>query len=161
MPNLSQVIKSEIARISRREIKAATNPLRNSTILLKKTATGLKKKVAALESDDKRLVAFYTALQAEKQSSAVQATDTKVRITAKSIRVLRNKLGLSQESFAKLLGVSSQAIYIMEHKEGRLSLRSSTKSNLLSIRGLGKREVQAKLAEKEAGTKKNGKRKKK
>ena len=159
MPNLSQVIKAEISRISRKEIKAATNPIRSSTVSLKKTAADLKRKVAALESDTRRLVTFFNSLQAEKQSQAVQTTDNKARITAKGIRKLRSKLGLSQEAFAKLLGVSSQAVYIMEHKEGRLSLRSATLSHLLSIRGIGKREAKAKLAEEKPEDKKPAKRK--
>jgi DNA-binding transcriptional regulator YiaG len=162
MPNLSQVIKAEIARISRREIKTSTNPLRASTVALKKSAADLKKRVAVIEAETKRLVAFYTRLQTERQAQAPHASDSKTRITSKGIRALRNKLGLSQESFARLLGVSSQAVYIMEHKNGRLSLRSGTLASLLSIRGIGRREARAKLAEKEsASTTARGKRKKK
>jgi DNA-binding transcriptional regulator YiaG len=160
MPNLSQVIKAEIARISRRETKIATDPLRSAVTALKKSAADLKRRAAAIESDTRRLVAFYTALQTERQAQALQATDTKARITSKTVRALRSKLGLSQESFARLLGVSSQAVYIMEHKEGRLSLRSGTLANLLSVRGLGKREVRARLAEKESAPDTAGKRKK-
>jgi DNA-binding transcriptional regulator YiaG len=148
MPNLSQVIKAEIARISRREIKTAVPPIKNSTITLKKTAADLKKRVGALESEIKHLMAFYTTLQAEKKSQSSQATENKTRISSKGIRALRGKLGLSQDAFAQLLGVSSQAVYIMEHKTGRLSLRSATMKNLLSIRGIGKREARARLAEK-------------
>jgi DNA-binding transcriptional regulator YiaG len=159
MPNLSQVIKAEISRISRREIKAATNPIRSSTVSLKKTAADLKRKVAALESDVKRLLTFFNAQQAQQQSQAVQTNDNKTRVTAKGVRTLRSKLGLSQEAFAKLLGVSSQAVYIMEHKEGRLNLRSATLSHLLAIRGIGKREAKAKLAEKKPEVKKQAKRK--
>jgi DNA-binding transcriptional regulator YiaG len=148
MPNLSQVIKTEIARISRREIKAVANPIRNSTIILKRTAANLKKRIAALESDAKRLLAFYDVMQADRKLQAAQTPDNKARITAKGVRVLRGKLGLSQDSFARLLGVSSQAVYVMEHKEGRLNLRSATLANLLSVRGIGKREARARLAEK-------------
>jgi DNA-binding transcriptional regulator YiaG len=154
MPNLSQVIKAEISRISRREIKTATNPVRSSTIILKKTAADLKRRIAALESDAKRILAFHHELQAERKSQTVKEPDNKARITAKGVRALRSKLGLSQESFAKLLGVSSQAVYIMEHKEGKLSLRSATLANLLSIRGIGKREAQARIAEKGPSRKK-------
>jgi DNA-binding transcriptional regulator YiaG len=160
MPNFSQVIKAEMARISRREIKIAANQIRSSTIILKKTAANLKRRLAALESDVKRLTAFHNILQAERKSQTVQASDTKARITAKGVRALRSKLGLSQDSFAKLLGVSSQAIYIMEHKEGRLNLRSATLSNLLSVRGIGKREAQARIAEKKP-LRKKGKRRRK
>ncbi len=160
MPNLSHVIKAEIARISRREIKAATSPTKNSTIALKKTAADFKKRVAALESEVKRLTAFFNTIQTERKSHAVETTENKARFSAKGIRALRNKLGLSQDGFAKLLGVSSQAVYIMEHKEGRLSLRSATLASLLAIRGIGKREAQARLAEKAAPSKTAGKKRK-
>jgi DNA-binding transcriptional regulator YiaG len=71
----------------------------------------------------------------------------KARVTSKGIRKLRTKLGLSQDAFARLLGVSSQAVYAMEHKEGRIRLRPATMSNMLSVRGMGKREVKKRLEE--------------
>jgi DNA-binding transcriptional regulator YiaG len=160
MPNLSQVIKAEIARISRREIKAAVTPVKSSTVMLKKTAADLKKRIAVLESDAKRLMAFQSELLAERKSQLARTTDNKARFTSKGIRALRRKLGLSQDSFAKLLGVSSQAVYIMEHKDGRLSLRSATLANLLSVRGIGKREARARLAEKAPSPKKTAKKQK-
>jgi DNA-binding transcriptional regulator YiaG len=160
MPNLSQVIKSEIARISRREIKTAVNPIKSSVVVLKKTAADLKKRMAALESDAKRLLAFQSEILAERKSTVAAASEGKARITSKGIRTLRRKLGLSQDGFAKLLGVSSQAVYIMEHKEGRVSLRSATLANLLSIRGIGKREARARLAEKGPAQKKAAKKQK-
>ncbi len=153
MPNLSQVIKAEIARISRREIKAAVNPLRTSTIVLKKTAAQFKKRIAVLESDNKRLRGLQDAFTSREKAQSAEEPDRKVRITSKSIQKLRTKLGLSQESLAKLIGVSSQAIYLMEHKAGRLKLRSTTLSKLLTIKGMGKREAQAKLQEMEHNSK--------
>jgi DNA-binding transcriptional regulator YiaG len=149
MPNLSQVIKAEIARISRREIKSAVTPIRVSTIALRKSAADMKNRIARLESEVKRLSSLSATLQTNRKEPSSQTTDSKPRVTASGIRILRSKLGLSQESFGKLLGVSSQAVYIMEHKEGRLSLRSGTMANLLTIREMGKREAHAKLAEKE------------
>jgi DNA-binding transcriptional regulator YiaG len=161
MPNLSQVIKAEISRISRKEIKSAIGQLRNSTIALKKTSAQLKKRIGALEAQTKRIASLRNALAAQEQSNATTEPDAKVRITSKTIRKLRGKLGLSQDGFAKLLGVSSQAVYIMEHKQGRLNLRTATLTKLLSVRGIGKREAQARLVEVKPKVKKVALRRKK
>jgi len=145
MPNLSQVLKAEIARISRKEAKSFANPLRSSTVYLKKTVIELKRKVAALEAENKRLVAFNSKLHKQPQINPEEAK--KARITSKGVHKLRAKLGLTQEGFAKLIGVSTQAVFGMEKKGGRLRLRSATLSNLLAIRGLGKREAKKRLEE--------------
>ena len=141
MPNIAQALKAEIVRLSRKEIKTSVNPLRVSNFALKKIVWGLKKKVSVLETENKRLLAF------QKQLQIPQEVAEKARITSKGIRILRTKLGLSQDSFAKILGVSSQAVYAMEHKEGRLKFRPTTLSNLLSVREIGKREAKKRLEE--------------
>ena len=142
MPNFTQALKAEIVRLSRREISVAVSPLKKSNFALKKTVWELKKKLSALESDNKRLLA------SQKQPQVPKEEIEKARITSKNVRGLRTKLGLSQDSFAKLLGVTSQAVYAMEHKEGkRLRLRPATLANLLSVRKMGKREAQRILEE--------------
>jgi DNA-binding transcriptional regulator YiaG len=143
MSHIAQVLKSEIVRLSRKEVKSAVNPLRSSNFLLRKNVAELKKRVGALETENKRLSVIAQKEQARVSPDLVE----KVRITSKGVRILRAKLGLSQDSFAKLLGVSSQAVYSMEHKQGRLRLRQGTLSNMISLRGIGKREAKRKLEE--------------
>jgi DNA-binding transcriptional regulator YiaG len=143
MSHIAQVLKSEIVRLSRKEVKSAVNPLRSSNFLLRKNVAELKKRVGALETENKRLSVIAQKEQARVSPDLVE----KVRITSKGVRILRTKLGLSQDSFAKLLGVSSQAVYSMEHKQGRLRLRQGTLSNMISLRGIGKREAKRKLEE--------------
>jgi hypothetical protein len=65
-------------------------------------------------------------------------------------------LRLSQTDFGKLLGTTPHAVYLWERKEGALNLRDKTKGAILSIRGLGAREAEEKLAE--AGRKLNKRR---
>jgi DNA-binding transcriptional regulator YiaG len=152
MANLSQAIKAEIVRISRKEIKSSIGPLHSSNVALKHAVAGLKRRVAELESSNRQLMASY-----KKEKGTPQITTEEVqkaRITSRTIRKLREKLGVSQESFAKLIGISSQNIYVMEHKAGRLRLRPSTLTSLLTVRGMGKRDVQKRLeAERPSGKK--------
>jgi DNA-binding transcriptional regulator YiaG len=146
MPNLSQVLKSEIIRISRKEINASVKPLRSSNFILKRTIAELKKRIAALENENRRFQSLSSKIMKTLPPAAPEEMD-RVRITARSIKKLRGKLGLSQDNFAKLLGVSSQAVYAMEHRQGRLKLRPATLSNLIAVRGMGKREAARKLEE--------------
>jgi DNA-binding transcriptional regulator YiaG len=151
MPNFAQTFKAEIVRISRKEINVSVNLIHKSNVSLKKSVAELKRKIAALESEIKRLKSFYKKIEEQKPEVPPEIAE-KVRFTSKTIQKIRNKLGLTQEQFAKLLKVSSQNIHAMEHKVGRLKFRSATLAKLLSIRGLGKREARKRL--KEIGNKK-------
>ena len=73
-----------------------------------------------------------------------------MRISSRTVKALRKKLGLSQNGLAKLLGVSKQAVYVMERNAGWLRLRAQTVVKFLSLRGIGKREAAKRLEEIEA-----------
>jgi DNA-binding transcriptional regulator YiaG len=146
MPNVERALKAEIARISRKEIKTAIGQIGKSHIGLKKTVADLKKRLASLEKENKRLVA-----EARRQKRGIvekpPEEQGKVRLTSKSIRTLRSRLRLTQADFAKLVGATTHAVYLWEKKEGALRLRDKTKIAFLSVRGLGAREAKAKLDE--------------
>lgn len=145
MTNVAKVLRSEIARISRKEVNYAIGEIRKSSIALKKNVADLKKRVAFLEKENKRLMATARKQKAEPAQIQTEET-TKARLTSKGIRSLRNRLGLSRPQFAKLLGTTANSVYMWEKKGGALRLRGSTKASLLSIRGLGVREVKRRLA---------------
>jgi len=146
MSNVAKVLKAEIARISKREAKSATQGIGKSTTWLRKTVADLKRRVLLLEKENKRLVGTVKRYQEESPEKPDEATK-KARITSKSIRSLRGRLGLSQAGFAKLAGVTTHAVFLWENKEGVLSLRDNTRQALLSVRALGAREAKQKFAE--------------
>jgi len=143
MPNIAQALKAEIVRISRREIKSSVASVHQSNLVLRKSVVDLRKRIATLESENKRLL--KSSIIEEKNVKAPSEVSKNVRITSSGIRKLRSKVGLSQEVFGKLLGVSTQGIYSMEHKTGRLKLRTKTLLNFLSVREMGKREALKRL----------------
>ena len=148
MSNVAKALKGEISRISRREAKDAAAPIANSSAGLKKMVADLKRRVAALEKGNKRLLAGVKKDKTEappKPSEEIK----KARITSTTIRSLRNRLGLSQADFGKLAGVTTHAVYLWETKEGPLNLRDKTKAALLSIKGMGAREAKGKLGKAE------------
>ena len=148
MSNIAKVLKAEIMRISRKEAKGATQGIGKTNTWLRKIVANLKKRVVLLEKENRRLVATMRKCQVESPKNPDEET-SKACLTSRGIRSLRNKLGLSQAGFSKLVGVTRYSVHLWETKEGALSLRDKTKAALLSIRGLGAREAKEKLAEAE------------
>ena len=149
MSNIAKVLKAEIVRISKREVKGATQGIGKSNTWLRKTVADLKKRLLLLEKKNKRLTATMKKYQVESPQKPVVEESGKARFTSKRIHALRRKLRLSQADFARLLGTTPYSVYLWDKKEGALNLRDKTKAAILSIRGLGAREAKEKLAEAE------------
>ena len=145
MSNVVNVLKEEIARISKREAKSATQAIGKSNTWLRKTVADFKKRLVVLEKENKRLVAAIKKYKVEQPEKVEAEEGKKARFTSKSIRGLRKKLRLSQADFGKLLGTTSHAVYLWEKKIGALNLRDKSKAAILSVRGLGAREAKEKL----------------
>jgi DNA-binding transcriptional regulator YiaG len=147
MSNVVKILKAEIARISKKEAKSATQAIGKSNTWLRKTVADLKKRMLFLEKENKRLIAVVKKFQVEEPEKVEQEEGKKARFTSRGIHALRKKLRLSQADFGKLLGTTPHAVYLWEKKIGALNLRDKTKAAILSIRGLGAREAKEKLAE--------------
>ena len=144
MPNIAKVLKEEISRISRHEAKLATTPIRKPTIRLRKDVANLKARLAALEKAHKELQSIVTKCQAAMPEPAPKTAE-KGWISGKGIKSLRKRLGLSQEEFARLVGVSSNAVYQWESKPGMLKLRDKTKAAVFAVRGIGAKDAKQRL----------------
>ena len=144
MPDLAKVLKEEIQRLARKETKASTASLRKDTATLKRAIADHKRRIAILERDNRRLLT-----RARKSlEGSVKASDDEIkssRVTAKMIRGLRDKFGLTQGELALLLDVSPQTVYQWEHKEGRLSFRGDAKAAIIELRKLTASEVASRL----------------
>jgi DNA-binding transcriptional regulator YiaG len=147
MSNVVKILKAEIARISKKEAKSATQAIGKSNTWLRKTVADLKKRLVLLEKENKRLIVTIKKFQVAQPEDMEQEEGKKARFTSKGIRALRKKLRLSQADFGKLLGATPHAVYLWEKKLGALNLRDKTKAAILSIRGLGAREAKEKLKE--------------
>ena len=146
MANVAKVLKAEISRISRKEIKNTLGEMGKSHIALKKIVADLKKRLSSLEKENKRLIAQTKKQKAEHLEKHPEEAG-KARFTSKGIRSLRSRLRITQAEFAKLMGTTTHSVYLWEKKEGALRLRDKTREALLSIRGLGAREARMKLDE--------------
>ena len=63
MSNVVNVLKAEIARISKKEAKSATQAIGKSNTWLRKTVADLKKRLVLIEKENRRLVATVKKYQ--------------------------------------------------------------------------------------------------
>jgi len=145
MSNIVKVLKAEIARISRKEARSATQGIGKSNTWLRKVVADLKKRMLSLEKENKGLAVTLKKYYVESPQELDQEESRKARFTSRGIQSLRNRLRLSQADFGKLLGTTPHAVYLWEKKIGALNLRDKTKAAILSVRGLGAREAKEKL----------------
>jgi DNA-binding XRE family transcriptional regulator len=141
MPNLAKVLKEEIARLARRELRRETKTVKKASAQHRRALAGLKRQVQQLQRQTAllgRQVGRCCAV-APAPSSAKQ-----VRFTAKGLRSERKRLGLSAADYARLAGVSALSIYAWE--SGKVRPRQAQVVALAALRGLGKREVAARLS---------------
>ncbi len=162
MGKMEETLKAEIARLARKEIRATVGPLSKNVRDLKRTVSRLAREVGRLEK-----VATQETQRQAAEKGQLRASEDAVkvaRISARTIKNLRKKLGVSQEKFAALLDVSPAAVAFWE--QGRAKPRGKNKAALVALRELGRRDVKRILEEKgvpEAQQKgrKRGKKKKK
>ena len=147
MSNVAKVLKAEIARISKKEAKSATQAIGKSNTWLRKTVADMKKRLMLLEKENKSLTAAMKKYQVAQPERVDTEKGKKARFTSKGILALRKKLRLSQADFGKLLGTTPGAVHLWEKKLGALNLRDKTKAAILSVRALGAREAKEKLKE--------------
>ena len=143
MSSFVSSFKAEVIRLARKEAKAVVTPIKKPSGSNRKALADLKRRVATLEKECRRLGSLLSKVPVPQ---AEPAEGQKARITAKGMRSLRRKLGLTGADFAKLLGVSVMAVYQWERKDGPLRVREATRAAILSVRGLGAREAKERLA---------------
>lgn len=139
MPNVAVLLRSEISRLARREIRQQVTPLRKIAASQRRDIAALKRTIETLERRVKVLAKSKSAHDVAKATADTAPT----RFVAKGLVSLRKRLGLSAADFARLLGVSTQSIYNWEHKLA--SPRKEQVAGIVALRSIGKREAQQRL----------------
>jgi DNA-binding transcriptional regulator YiaG len=142
MPNIASVLKSEISRIARRELRAETASLKKAQASFRADIASLKRATRALEQAIRNVAKHVPA--ATQGGTAPNADSTKARFSAKGLASQRKRLGLSAEALAKLLGTSGQSVYNWE--TGKTRPRDSHMAAIRALRTLGRKAAAARLA---------------
>ncbi len=140
MPNIGAVLKQEISRLARRELRAQVKGMKKASAQYRRDIAALKRKVAKFEHQVSLLqgnVLKYSA--APSDSSAGK----RLRFVPKALRSQREPLALSAADYGRLAGVSAKSVYDWEHEAARP--RTEQLATLAALRGMGKREARARL----------------
>lgn len=143
--NMASVLKNEISRLARKEIKAHTDALRKASTGYRRDIAELKRQVAVLSRQVKKAGGRQAVDAAADNEDAGTS-----RFSAKGLKSLRARLGLSAADFGKLAGASGQSVYNWEN--GKTVPRASQVAGVVALRSLGKREAQAQLEALSAAT---------
>jgi DNA-binding XRE family transcriptional regulator len=142
MPNIGSVLKTEIQRVARKELRAETQQLKKTVTQYRGQIAQLKRRLQALEQQVKRL-----GKGGGRATAAEAAGDDEggpsLRFSAKGLAMQRKRLGLSAASVARILGVSALSVYKWE--SGKTRPRAKQLEAIASLRKMGKREAMARL----------------
>lgn len=147
MPNIGAMLKQEITRLARREVRAQVHATKKASTQYRRHIAALRRQVTALE---RQLALVRRRVSAAAPAASASEPAQKVRFVAKGLKSQRARLGLSAADFGRLVGVSAQSIYNWE--QGHATPRAGQLAALAARRGIGKREA-LKLLEEPAARK--------
>ena len=139
MPNIANVLKDEIARIARKELRAETDGLKKAVAQQRKDIAALKRQVTALEKATRSSTRSATKGSTVAAAADADGSSLAHRFSATRLAAQRKKLGLSAAEFGKLIGASGQSVYKWE--SGNVRPRAGQLEAIAKVRTLGKREV--------------------
>jgi DNA-binding transcriptional regulator YiaG len=140
MPNVATVLKSEISRVARKEVKSGITPLRKAVSTYRTEIAALKRRTQAVEQLLRRLANGHMK---EAPGADVEQVPERFRFSAKGLASQRQRLGLSAEQCGRLLGASSQSVYNWEQGKTRPLARHLPA--IAALRGLSRKDATARL----------------
>jgi len=145
MPDVARVLREEVQRLAKRQVKAGLAPLKRDNVRLKKHVAELRRELTALTRTSRELLVRVAAVVATKETEVATERAATLRPTSKSLVRLRRRFDLTQVEFGKLLGVSGQAVVNWEGKGSRVRMRGANLAALAGIQRIGKREARRRL----------------
>lgn len=141
MPNIGSVLKDEVTRLARRELKKEVGPVRKITAAHRRDLAAIKRQLVSAQKRIQLLERQVSKTRAAPMAAA--SSEKPLRFVAKGLVSLRKRLGLPAAGLAKLLDVSEQSVYNWEAK--KTVPRRQQVEAIAGLRSLGKREAHARL----------------
>jgi DNA-binding transcriptional regulator YiaG len=136
MPNIAALLKSEISRVARKEVRAETSSLKKAASAYRSDIAALKRRAQALEQQVRTLSKLSAKLAPTAENEV--ASETR-RFSANGLASQRRRLGLSAADLGLLVGASSQSIYNWE--EGKVRPRAKHLVAIAALKTLGKKDA--------------------
>jgi DNA-binding transcriptional regulator YiaG len=141
MPNIASILKSEISRVARKEVRSETLSLKKAVTTYRSDIAALKRRTQKLERETLRL---QKALRKSTPTAPREAAPSNLRFSAKGFASTRQRLGLSAQECGLLVGASAQSVYNWE--KGGLHPRAKHLPAIAALRTMGKKQTAAALA---------------
>ncbi len=145
MPNIASVLKEEIARLVRRELRSETESLKKASSRYRSEIAALKRRI---EAQEKQISRLEKMLPKKAEPLIDRASETKLRFKRQGVRAQRTRLGLSAAEMGALVGVSAQTVYNWE--AGTTRPRAEQLAAIAAVRRMGKRVVKTRLEQMQA-----------
>jgi DNA-binding transcriptional regulator YiaG len=142
MPNIAALLKSELARVARKEIRAETQSLRKAAGTYRSEIAELKRRLLLAEQELRRL--GKAAQKSNSSSEVVESPGPAMRFSAKGLASHRKRLGLSAADCGLLIGASELSVYKWER--GPTRPRAKYLPAIAAFRSLGKKEAAERLS---------------
>jgi DNA-binding transcriptional regulator YiaG len=150
MPNIASVIKSEITRLARKEVRTEIEGLKKAVSTYRTEIAALKQRAQALEKDfgrlEKSVLKDTKAARNESNEpsnpgglSGSNNSSKSVEFSAKDLAFQRRRLGLTIDGCALLLGTAGKSIYRWE--TGKAQPRKAYWPSLAALRTLSKEQA--------------------
>ena len=151
MPNIASVLKAEIVRLARKELRSEVDSIRKALAAARAESAALKRRGSELERSLRQPARVAHARPPSPSPSPVEEADgaDKFRFRASGMASNRKRLGLSAADFGLLVGASGQSVYAWE--QGKARPRGKNLAAIAALRGVGKREVVERLAALKSG----------
>ena len=147
MPNIASVLKDEIARVARKQVRSELEGLKKAVATYRTEIASLKRRAHLFEQELRRL---GKALPKAKPVGQEDASSRAIRFSAKGLASHRKRLGLSADECGLLIGASGQSVYNWEAAKARP--RDVHLAAIAALKTIGKKEAAARLkALQEAG----------
>jgi DNA-binding transcriptional regulator YiaG len=149
MANFATVMKAEVSRLARKEVRAQLEGFRKVVSALRTEVSALKKQVRQLEAEARRQGKATSRGRPGQPEHAAASTagvapeTSRFRFSQKGFASNRKRLGLSAREVGRLVGTTEQSIYAWERGASRPQGRFLPA--IAELRGVGKREAARRL----------------
>ena len=144
MTNLASALKTEVARLARKELRAETEAMKKALAAQRAEIASLKRRTLELEKAVHSLTRVVSVrIQQAAPPAQAAPTGDKLRFRAAGMASNRKRLGLSAADFGLLVGATGQSIYLWE--SGKSKPNAENLAALAALRGVGKREMTSRL----------------
>lgn len=143
MANVAELLKSEIARIARREVRKETKTLASVVRQQKAKIVALQKQLAAVQKERKASHRKSLAIDPALTPSVVPRRRNG-QFRPDGLKQLRAEHKISAAVLSRILGVTVQSIYNWESGKTRPNVTQFEK--IIILTNMGKREFRSRLA---------------